>query len=115
MKTFTKNLFFLPALVAGLGLIPAGPATAQTFRNLHNFTSLFRTGTNNDGAIPQTGLILSDNLLYGMAQSGGRSGYGTVFRVNTSGTGFTNLYSFTGGVDGANPYAGVILSSNTLY
>jgi uncharacterized repeat protein (TIGR03803 family) len=42
-------------------------------------------------------------------------GNGTVFAVNTDGSGFTNLYSFTGGSDGANPIAGLILSSNTLY
>jgi uncharacterized repeat protein (TIGR03803 family) len=29
--------------------------------------------------------------------------------------GFTNLYSFTGGNDGATPLAGLILSGNTLY
>src|SRR5260221_11749006 len=28
---------------------------------------------------------------------------------------FTNLYSFTGGGDGGVPYAGLILSGNTLY
>ena len=38
-----------------------------------------------------------------------------MFAVNTNGTGFTNLHSFTGGSDGANPYAGLILSGNTLY
>jgi uncharacterized repeat protein (TIGR03803 family) len=37
-----------------------------------------------------------------------------VFKVNTDGTGFTNLHSFTGS-DGASPYAGLILSGNTLY
>ena len=114
MKTLIKNLFFLPALVAGLGLIPAGRVTAQNFRTLHNFTA-FLGSTNNDGAYPPAGLILSDNTLYGTAQSGGGAGYGTVFKVNISGTGFTRLYAFTGRTDGANPYAGLILSSNTLY
>jgi uncharacterized repeat protein (TIGR03803 family) len=37
-----------------------------------------------------------------------------VFAVNTDGTGFTNLHSFTGGSDGANPLAALILSGNTL-
>jgi len=115
MKTFIKNLSLLPALVAGLSLIPAGRVTAQTFKNLHSFTA-FISSTNNDGAYPQTGLILSDNALFGTARSGGNSGYGTVFKVNPSGTGFTNLHSFAGSPnDGANPYAGLILSSNTLF
>ena len=38
----------------------------------------------------------------------------TVFKVNTDGTGFTNLYSFTGDSDGGSP-AELILSGNTLY
>ena len=33
----------------------------------------------------------------GRQQYGGSSGNGTVFAVNTDGTGFTTLYSFTGG------------------
>jgi hypothetical protein len=41
--------------------------------------------------------------------------FGTIFRVNTNGTGFTNLYSFTNGSDGADPVAGLVLSGNTLY
>jgi uncharacterized repeat protein (TIGR03803 family) len=39
---------------------------------------------------------------------------GTVFALNTDGTGFTVLHSFRG-PDGIEPYAGLILSSNTLY
>src|ERR1035437_4872422 len=107
MKTYIKNLFLLPALVAGLGLIPAGRVTAQTFTNLHSFTG-------SDGVNPYAGLILSGNTLYGTAFQGGSSGAGTVFAVNTNGTGFTNLHSFNYS-DGANPQAGLILSGNTLY
>ena len=65
------------------------------------------------------GLILSGNTLYGTAVYGGSSGDGTVFAVNTDGTGFTTLHNFTATVygqrDGAFPYAGLILSGNTLY
>src|ERR1039458_6360345 len=52
---------------------------------------------------------------YGTATYGGSSENGMVFAINTDGTGFTNLYSFTGGNDGANPFDGLILSGNTLY
>src|SRR5450756_1636931 len=94
MKTSIINLFLLPALIAGLGLIPAGRATAQTFTTLHSFT-LLNNSTNSDGANPLGGLILSGNTLYGTAYGGGSSGNGTVFAVHTNGTGFTNLHSFT--------------------
>src|ERR1035437_3499689 len=113
MKTFIKNLFLLPALIAGLNLIPAGRVTAQTFTNLHSLGG-------SDGAYPYGGLILSGNILYGTAYGGGSSGNGTVFAVSTDGTGFANLHSFTAtsnytNSDGASPYAGLILSGSTLY
>ena len=75
-----------------------------------------------DGDYPYAGLILSGNTLYGTTAYGGSSGNGTVFAVNTDGTGFTNLHSFTArsvliytNSDGADPHAGLILSGNTLY
>jgi uncharacterized repeat protein (TIGR03803 family) len=106
----------LPALIAGLGLMLAGHAMAQTFTTLYSFTN----GTDGDETF--SGLVLSGDTLYGTAEMGGTSGDGAVFAVHTDGTGFTNLYSFTetnGATgqnnDGANPYAGLILSGNTLY
>jgi hypothetical protein len=39
MKNHIQNRFLLPALIAGLGLIPTGRAMAQTFTNLYNFDS----------------------------------------------------------------------------
>jgi uncharacterized repeat protein (TIGR03803 family) len=87
------------------------------FTNLHSFT--VNSGspyyTNSDGGLPFAGLILSGTSLYGIASGGGSSGYGTIFKVSTDGTVFTNLYSFTNGSDGANPRAGLLLSGSTLY
>src|ERR1039457_1215265 len=88
MKAHIKKLFLLPALIAGLGLILTGRVSAQNFKNLHSFTN------SPDGANPVAGLILSGNTLYGTTQHGASSGNGTVFAVNTDGTGFTNLYGF---------------------
>src|SRR6266404_3321853 len=99
----------LPALTVALGLILTGQGTAQTFTNLYSFTG------GSDGGVPYAGLILSGNTLYGTTAGGGSSSNGTVFAVNTDGSGFTNLYGFTGGNDGSAPYAGLILSGNTLY
>jgi uncharacterized repeat protein (TIGR03803 family) len=109
MKTQIKNLFYLPALITGLGLMLAAQVTAQTFTTLYSFTD------GSDGAGPYGGLILSGKTLYGTSSGGGSSGKGTVFAVNTDGTGFTNLYGFTGGSDGAAPMAGLVLGGNTLY
>jgi uncharacterized repeat protein (TIGR03803 family) len=59
-------------------------------------------------------LVLSGNTLYGTAAICGTGSIGAVFALNTDGSGFTNLYNFSGG-DGAYPYAGLIVSGNTLY
>src|SRR5665213_1563565 len=113
---------------AGYGTVFAVNTDGTGFTNLHSFMAMSTNSsgnyTNSDGAIPEAGLILSGNTLYGTADTGGSSGNGTVFAVNTDGTGFTNLHSFTAtpprpgpyvNGDGANPYAGLILSGNTLY
>jgi uncharacterized repeat protein (TIGR03803 family) len=89
------------------------------------FTNVYAfTGTGNDGNLPSS-LILSSNTLYGTTPSGGNFTWGTVFKINIDGSGFTNFYSFTqplgfGGSSGTNgdgvaPYAGLILLGNRLY
>src|ERR1043166_4012391 len=83
------------------------------FTTLHNFTALL-SNTNSDGANPNAGLVVSGNTLYGTGVSGGSSGRGTVFAINTDGSGFTTLHSCAGG-DGAGPHTGLILSGNALY
>ncbi|HZL80149.1 MAG TPA: choice-of-anchor tandem repeat GloVer-containing protein, partial [Candidatus Limnocylindrales bacterium] len=92
------------------------------FTTLHSFTAVSGSGANSDGTGPLAGLILSGNTLYGTAVNGGSSGHGTVFALNTNGTGFLNLHSFTAtsgypsiNSDGVGPLAGLILSGNTLY
>jgi len=92
------------------------------FTNLHTFTA-YSNFTNSAGALP-AGLILSGNTLYGTAVgisdisggiSGSSGGLGTVFKLNTDGTGFATLYDFTGTNHVRNPSGELILSGNTLY
>ncbi len=66
-----------------------------------------------DGRYPFGRLTLSDNVLYGTTYIGGDFYQGTVFKVNTDGTGFAVLKSF--GDDAANPMAGLALSEGVLY
>src|ERR1039458_8956501 len=110
----------------GNGAVFAINTDGTSFTNLHSFsaeaTNSLGRHTNSDGYNPVANLILSGNTLYGTASEGGTNGYGTVFAVNTNGTGFTNLHSFTATTgslstnsDGATPVAGLILSGNTLY
>jgi uncharacterized repeat protein (TIGR03803 family) len=69
-----------------------------------------------DGDYPLSGVIMDrKGNLYGTTYYGGASGAGAVFKLDTSGT-ETVLYSFTGGADGSNPVAGVIMDkAGNLY
>jgi len=101
---------------SGSGTVFALNTNGSGFITLHAFTAVDQgTGLNIDGATPYAGLVLSGTTLYGTAEAGGTSGNGTVFALSTDGSGFRTLYSFMGGSDGANPYAGLALSGNTLY
>lgn len=78
---------------------------------LHHFQ-----GGATDGAEPNGSLLLSAGQFYGLTRFGGTSNLGTVFRINTDGTGFTILRSFAGGVaDGSQPYGSLIINSGILY
>jgi uncharacterized repeat protein (TIGR03803 family) len=111
-----KNPLFLLAVVLSVGSILPRHGMAQSYTNLYSFT-----GTN-DGAHPRAPLILLSNTLYGTT-AGDDHGYGSVFAINTTGTGFTQLYSFTApsasypatNSDGAMPRGGLVASGNTLY
>jgi uncharacterized repeat protein (TIGR03803 family) len=116
------------------GTIFAINTDGSGFAVLHTFTAglsvrgyypgNFDVLTNSDGANPST-LVLSGNTLCGTTRVGGPSGSGTVFKLNTDGTGFTSLYAFTGSttnssgdyinIDGSHPLGGLILSGNTVY
>src|ERR1039458_4737594 len=78
-----------------------------------NYVYTFIGGS--DGGNPDGGVVISGDTLYGTASSGGLTGFGSVFAVNTNGTGFTNLYEFDGGGSGGYPLAGLVLSGGTLY
>jgi uncharacterized repeat protein (TIGR03803 family) len=69
-----------------------------------------------DGSFPFGSLVLAGSTLYGMTQTGGTSGGGTVFRIGTDGSGFGLLHSFASGPgDGARPRGDLTLSGSTLY
>lgn len=62
---------------------------------LHTFT-----GGTGDGGTPTDALTLVGSTLYGMTEGGGSGGKGTVFQMQTDGSGFGLLHSFTGPPDG---------------
>jgi len=80
-------------------------------------TVLYSFQGGSDGAFPEAGLIEVGGVLYGTTSGGGSGclgiGCGTVFKLTTAGV-ETVLYSFKGGSDGADPFAGLIEVGGTV-
>ncbi|MDD5556707.1 MAG: hypothetical protein PHN82_05585 [bacterium] len=69
-----------------------------------------------DGNYPYGSLLLQSGKLYGMTRYGGTSDEGTVFSINTGGTGYTTMHSFQGTPnDGRGPRGGLISDGSKLY
>ena len=109
-ESMSDNGLLAPAFVLCLILFSAATSQAQTFSVIHNFAG------GSDGANPLAGFTIDvAGNLYGTASSGGSSGAGVVFKLTTSGQ-ETVLHNFTGGSDGANPQASLILDkAGNLY
>ncbi len=82
--------------------------------NYQNLLSFTGTGGSASGAGPYGSLVLSDTELYGMTALGGH-GYGDIFRVGIDGSGYQDLYDFTGGFDGAYPHGDLLFDGGTLF
>ncbi len=115
------------------GIFPSGcgtvfelqppPCTAEPCPWRETVLHTFIGGT--DGAFPVNGDLVFDQAgnLYGTTAAGGPPsgdgfGYGTVFELSPSGSGWTEsvLYLFTGGSDGGTPQAGLIFDrAGNLY
>jgi uncharacterized repeat protein (TIGR03803 family) len=83
----------------------------SAFTPLHAFSGY----NNGDGSDPSGRLVLSSNVLYGTTTIGGTRNAGTVYSINTDGSGYTNLHSLNAGSDGEGPLGGLLLSGDTLY
>src|ERR1700677_2699441 len=118
----------------GNGTLFSFNPSGGNFATLHTFAAEQEDGqylngihisTNRDGSEPLGSLVLASGILYGAAQSGGTNGTGTVFAMNTNGTGFTILHTFAAeaansgfiitNADGIYPNGALLLLGNTLY
>ena len=83
--------------------------------NGSNYAVLRNFAAGSDSAIPMGDLVLSGTTLYGTTWWGGTNEGGTVFKIDTDGTGYTVLKVFSDPSDGRGPEAGLVMSGATLY
>jgi len=81
---------------------------------LHSFSTL-NNGTNQDGANPAAGLVLSGSVLCGSTVNGGLEGAGTVFYISPDASSFKAFRSFTNSPDAANPQGDLAVSGNAFF
>ena len=96
-------------LGVGCGTVFSVSTNGTNFKVLHAFTN------SPDGLNPVTGLALFNGRLYGTTRLGGTNGYGSVFSINTNGTTYTRLHSFTNNAGGYYPESDLVILSNKLY
>ncbi len=115
------SLMLIGSTLYGMTYLGGGPSDLGTifkintngtgFALLHSFA-----GATSDGKWPYASLIAKGSALYGMTYQGGSSDIGTIFKINTNGTGFELLHSFAGGTsDGYWPFGALIAKGSTLY
>jgi uncharacterized repeat protein (TIGR03803 family) len=110
-------------LIDKLGNLYGSTVGGGTFQNGTVFklaangteTVLYSFSGGSDGGPPNGGLVADKaGNLYGTAGLGGISDKGVVFKIAPDGK-ETVLYAFTGGNDGANPSAGLLIDKQYLY
>ena len=95
----------------GGGTVFGVNADGSGYTNLYAFA-----GGAVDGANPFGSLALAGTTLYGMTIGGGTRNSGTVFQLNTDGTGYRVQHFLAGGAnDGASPKGSLTVSGSTLY
>lgn len=79
-----------------------------------NYAVLRSFAADNTGSQPVAGLTVGTNgLLYGATRFGGSNDNGTVFSITSSGTGYTDLHSFSSlPGDGTQPLAPLLVASD---
>jgi uncharacterized repeat protein (TIGR03803 family) len=112
-RTLNSPIFYGTTYLGGdysQGAVFEFDASTEAVTYLHYFLG------GSDGANPEGGVTAdATGDLYGVTSKGGAHGFGTVFKVSSSGA-ESVLYSFTGGADGGTPEGLLLLDgSGNLY
>ncbi len=93
----------------GCGTIFKYVLAAKTFETLHTLVP-------NDGEAPQAKLVRAPSgLFYGSGGSAGPNGGGTVFSINPASSAFAVVHGFAFHIDGAGPYADLVIHNGLIY
>src|SRR5882724_277049 len=84
----SSNVLYGSATFGGHG---GGGTVFKLNPDSSGFTNLYHLTPNTDRSGSHTPLSLIGNTLYGTTQDGGSSNKGSIFAINTDGTGFPNL------------------------
>jgi uncharacterized repeat protein (TIGR03803 family) len=121
VRDWGRNLYGTTEGGGGTGCGGSGCGTVFKVDTTGKETVLYAFTGGPDGGLPLGGLVRDGaGNLYGTTYSGGNAtectgGCGVVFKLDTTGT-ETVLHTFTGGADGSNPAASLLLdSSGNLY
>jgi uncharacterized repeat protein (TIGR03803 family) len=106
--TFRTSLLAPALTMLGLLTMLATSGLAQTFSVLHAFSG------GADGQSPNGVTVAGPGVLYGTTFEGGMYGGGVAFKLTQRGSAWTlnPLWEFTGGSDGASPFASVTVGPN---
>src|SRR5262249_3626784 len=102
---------------SGYGTVFKLDGDGSGFRLLHEFSAPASSDpgwTNADGASPGSGLTLYGGALFGYTAGGGTNGYGTIFKLNTDGSGFSVILHFDG-ENAAYPRGRLTVTNGTIY
>ncbi|MGO9110442.1 MAG: choice-of-anchor tandem repeat GloVer-containing protein [Thermoguttaceae bacterium] len=64
---------------------------------------------------PSGGLTVVGSTLYGTTFHGGEYSDGSIFSIDSNGSGYKDLYDFTGGTDGQQPFGSLVTDGSFLY
>ena len=79
------------------------------------YTKLLDFSGTTNGKYPYGSLISDGSFLYGMTYTGGTNNDGTIFKIKTDGTGYTNLLDFSIAINGRYPCGSLISDGVFLY
>lgn len=93
---------------SGAGAIVKILTDGTGYQLLHDFAP-----SGDEGSLPGA-LVVHGTTLFGTTENGGRGREGTIFRINTDGTGFRTLYEFSGD-EGGGPVGRLLLDGDVIY